>query len=99
MGFYAPATIVDDAKRHGVRVLPVNVRHSDWDCTLERQADTGPAYALRMGLRYVKGFGEVDWQRIDNARRVPAHSGLWPIVQPVQGCGRTFSTASPKPER
>ena len=69
MGFYAPATIVDDVKRHGVRVLPVNVRHSDWDCTLERQADTGPAYALRMGLRYVKGFGEVDWQRIDNARR------------------------------
>ena len=69
MGFYAPATIVDDAKRHGVRVLPVDVRHSDWDCTLERQADTGPAYALRIGLQYVKGFGEADWQRIDNARR------------------------------
>ena len=36
MGFYAPATIVDDARRHGVRVLPVDVRHSDWDCTLEK---------------------------------------------------------------
>ncbi len=51
MGFYAPATIVDDAKRHGVRVLPVDVRHSDWDCTLERQADgqTGPGGHVRPG--------------------------------------------------
>ena len=79
MGFYAPATIVDDAKRHGVRVLPVDVRHSDWDCTLERQAGgqarsggragAAPFHALRMGLRYVKGLGEADWQRIENARR------------------------------
>ena len=69
MGFYAPATIVDDAKRHGVRVLPVDVRHSDWDCTIERQAGAPPVYALRMGLRYVKGLGEADWKRIDNARR------------------------------
>ncbi len=85
MGFYAPATIVDDAKRHGVRVLPVDVRYSDWDCTLERQAGgqarsggraqangragSPPAHALRMGLRYVKGLGEADWQRIESARR------------------------------
>ena len=79
MGFYAPATLVDDAKRHGVRVLPVDIRRSDWDCTLERQTGTqtrpaGPAgaqpvHALRMGLRYVKGLGEADWQRIDEARR------------------------------
>ena len=35
MGFYAPAQIVRDAKDHGVTVLPVDVNHSDWDCTLE----------------------------------------------------------------
>ena len=35
MGFYAPATIVDDARRHGVDVRPVDVTCSDWDCTLE----------------------------------------------------------------
>ena len=35
MGFYAPATIVDDARRHGVTVLPVDVTRSAWDCTLE----------------------------------------------------------------
>jgi error-prone DNA polymerase len=35
MGFYHPFTLVKDAQRHGVKVLPVCVAHSDWDCTLE----------------------------------------------------------------
>ncbi len=35
MGFYSPATIVDDAVRHGVEVRPIDVTASDWDCTLE----------------------------------------------------------------
>ncbi|GAA0765103.1 error-prone DNA polymerase [Erythromicrobium ramosum] len=37
MGFYAPAQIVRDAAEHGVRVLPVDVNHSGWDCTLEEE--------------------------------------------------------------
>jgi error-prone DNA polymerase len=40
MGFYAPAQIVRDARQHGVEVRPIDVNHSDWDCTLE---PTGPA--------------------------------------------------------
>jgi error-prone DNA polymerase len=36
MGFYHSATLVNDARRHGVRVLPVDVTRSDWLCTLER---------------------------------------------------------------
>jgi error-prone DNA polymerase len=36
MGFYAPAQLVADARRHGVEVLPVDVTASDWDCTLEQ---------------------------------------------------------------
>src|SRR5262249_19479873 len=35
MGFYSPATIVEDAKRHGVQVRPVDLLQSAWDCTLE----------------------------------------------------------------
>ena len=38
MGFYTPATIVDDAIRHGVEVRPVDVTASEWDCTLEAAA-------------------------------------------------------------
>lgn len=51
MGFYAPAQIVRDAQDHGVAVRPVDVNHSEWDCTLE-----GPA--LRLGLRQIKGLSE-----------------------------------------
>jgi error-prone DNA polymerase len=39
MGFYAPSQLVQDARRHGVAVLPADVGVSDWDCTLERAAE------------------------------------------------------------
>jgi error-prone DNA polymerase len=54
MGFYSPAVIVKDAQRHGLRVLPVDVNISAWDCTVE-----GPERALRLGLRYVRGLRAV----------------------------------------
>jgi error-prone DNA polymerase len=49
MGFYHPATLVQDGQRHGVRFLPVDVTCSDWECTIE-------AGAVRIGLRYVMGL-------------------------------------------
>ena len=57
MGFYAPGTLIEDAKRHGVQVRPVDVRHSRWDATLEREAEGSPAPAVRLGLRSVRGLG------------------------------------------
>jgi len=62
MGFYTPATIIDDGKRRGVTYFPVDVRMSDWDCGVV--GDT-----VRMGLRYVKGLGERDGAKIVEARR------------------------------
>jgi error-prone DNA polymerase len=35
MGFYHPATLVKDAQRHGLKILPIDVTKSDWKCTLE----------------------------------------------------------------
>jgi len=55
MGFYAPAQIVRDAREHGVVVLPPDVNHSAWDCTLEGE---GEPYALRLGLRQIDGLPE-----------------------------------------
>jgi error-prone DNA polymerase len=69
-GFYSPATVIDDSKRHQVKFLPIDILRSNWDCTLERRAADGAArdgtadYAVRIGLRYVKGLGDGDWQRI-----------------------------------
>jgi error-prone DNA polymerase len=70
MGFYSPATIVEDAKRHGVEVRAIDVSYSDWDCTLEPRPgnDDSGEFALRMGLRYVKGLGERERERIEAAR-------------------------------
>src|SRR6267378_4088439 len=56
MGFYQPATIVKDAQRHGLRVLPIDVTRSQWLCTIEPIDGARPA--MRMGLRYVKGLRE-----------------------------------------
>jgi error-prone DNA polymerase len=57
MGFYAPAQIVRDAREHGVEVRPPDVNLSHWDCTLEPAQD---GWALRLGLRMIKGLGEDD---------------------------------------
>jgi error-prone DNA polymerase len=52
MGFYHPSTIVKDAQRHGLRVKPVDVMCSAWDCTIEHDQ----SQSLRLGFRYVKGL-------------------------------------------
>jgi error-prone DNA polymerase len=61
MGFYAPAQLVQDARRHGVEVLPADVNASDWDCTLENGA-------LRLGLRMVSGLSEAAGRRLAAGR-------------------------------
>ena len=69
MGFYSPATLVEDAKRHGVEVLPIDINKSSWNCTLEGQSPVDGAkrhlYGVRMGLRYVKGLGAIERTHIE----------------------------------
>jgi error-prone DNA polymerase len=112
MGFYTPATLVEDAKRHGVEVLPIDINKSSWDCTLEviagadaapnpcavaraegearraappspseaqgaegglrvgvggrcNQTDADTGHGVRMGLRYVKGLGVIERERLE----------------------------------
>ena len=68
MGFYSAATIIDDAKRHGVEVRPVDVVQGGWDCTLEPAPNGLSPYAVRMGGRYIKGVGQAHWKRLIAAR-------------------------------
>ena len=69
MGFYAPAQVVRDAREHRVLVRPVCVNASRWDCTLERRGDGGPGYAVRLGLRMVKGLAN------EHGAQLVAHRG------------------------
>lgn len=72
MGFYAPAQIVRAAREHGVEVRAPCINASRWDCTLEPAGDGGdlPAdggkglFAVRLGLRMVKGLGNADAARL-----------------------------------
>ena len=71
MGFYAPAQIVRDAREHGVEIRPICVNASRWDCTLE---PAGDCFAVRLGLRMVRGLANGD------AARLVAHRGDRPYV-------------------
>jgi error-prone DNA polymerase len=84
MGFYSPAILIKDAQRHGLRVLPVDVSESDWDCRVvsppapsrsrlcamatHRAATVRERAALRLGLRYAKGLREETGRAIVRAR-------------------------------
>jgi error-prone DNA polymerase len=78
MGFYSPATITKDAQRHGLKMLPVDVTCSEWNCTLETEPSTqyrvpsqtsaGGTPALRLGLRYVRGLREEAGQALVRER-------------------------------
>jgi error-prone DNA polymerase len=79
MGFYHPATIVRDAQRHGLSILPIDVTRSAWSCTVE----AAPAgWAVRLGLRYVKGLRETAGRAIVAARRAA------PFVSVMDVAGR-----------
>jgi hypothetical protein len=67
MGFYSAATIVGDSQRHGLQIRPIDVTHSAWDCTLE-PVDDDFGFAVRMGLRWIKGMQMLDGGRIVMAR-------------------------------
>lgn len=66
MGFYQPAQIVIDARKHGVEVRPVDINHSDWDNTLEEKS--GKYCAMRLGFRQVKGMKQEDMAVLLSAR-------------------------------
>lgn len=78
MGFYPPAQIVHDVRRHGVEVRPPDVTESVWDCTLERVED---GFALRLGLRLVKGASETVAGRIAAARAAKPFADIADLVR------------------
>jgi error-prone DNA polymerase len=68
MGFYTPAQLIQDARRHGVTVLPIDVNHSDWDHLLLDDGRAGARAPVRLGLRLIKGLARDAAERISAAR-------------------------------
>ncbi|HEY4316011.1 MAG TPA: error-prone DNA polymerase [Herbaspirillum sp.] len=68
MGFYSPSQLVQDARRHGVVVLPVDILQSDWESTLQNVADNHGRPAVRLGMSLLRGMRGEAAQRIETAR-------------------------------
>jgi len=68
MGFYHPATIVKDIQRHGTPVLPIDVNHSGWDCTLALLPSKKSSLAVRLGMRFIKGLKQATGEAIERER-------------------------------
>jgi error-prone DNA polymerase len=79
MGFYSPSQLVQDVRRHGVSVLPLDVEHSAWESTLEKTAEFEQP-AIRLGLQHVKGLNEPAARRIVLARSRRAFESLRDLV-------------------
>ncbi|PVZ20111.1 MULTISPECIES: error-prone DNA polymerase [unclassified Pseudomonas] len=82
MGFYSPDQVLQDARRHGIQVLPVDVRFSGWDCSLEPMGKAQPA--IRLGLRQVRGLAESAGQAVAKACQQRPFANVADLVQRTQ---------------
>jgi error-prone DNA polymerase len=82
MGFYHPATIVKDAQRHGLKVLPMDVTRSDWKCTLEPSAISHQP-SVRLGLKYARGLREPAGQALVRERSLAPFASVQDLARRV----------------
>jgi error-prone DNA polymerase len=88
LGFYSPATLVNDARRHGMRILPVDVNRSAWEHETERIGnghsrdgdDPAHDFAVRLGMRQVKGIDEAARTIIEGERARGPYRGVRDFV-------------------
>jgi error-prone DNA polymerase len=80
MGFYAPSTLVKDAQRHGLRVRPIDVTCSKWDCSLEKWDGQ---IGVRIGLRYVRGLQQIVGESLVHARKLRPFSSIEELARRV----------------
>ena len=78
MGFYPPWQLIQDAQRHNVKVLPIDVNHSHWDHTVIKEDDD---YVIQLGLRLVKGLSKEQGEAIAERRPNEGYRDILHCVQ------------------
>jgi len=86
MGFYAPAVLVKDAQRHGLRVRPIDVQRSEWPCTLEKEHDG--SISLRLGMNYAKGLRQTSAEALIAARGAREFANVGDLARRVTELNR-----------
>src|SRR5208283_1243034 len=82
MGFYHPATIVKDAQRHGLKMLPMDVTRSDWKCSLEFSV-LSSQFSVRLGLKYARGLREPAGQALVRERSLARFASIQDLARRV----------------
>jgi error-prone DNA polymerase len=82
MGFYHPSTIVKDAQRHGLKVLPMDVTRSDWKCSLESSGISDQP-SVRLGLKYARGLREPAGQALVRERTLAPFASVQDLARRV----------------
>jgi len=86
MGFYQPDTLVKDAQRHGLKCKPIDLTRSDWQCTLEKIPE---GFAVRLGMRYVRGLRKEIALEIVRQRNVSAFASIDDLKQRIPEIQKT----------
>ncbi|MEX1181854.1 MAG: hypothetical protein WEF86_01365, partial [Gemmatimonadota bacterium] len=97
MGFYPPATLVHDARRHGVPVLGPCLKFGEWDCTVHGERESGGAGerreqqtparpltrspALRIGWRHIRGLGNKARESLQRAHEAGLFTSIADVVR------------------
>jgi error-prone DNA polymerase len=82
MGFYHPSTLVKDAQRHGLKILPMDVMRSDWRCTLEPSTIRHQP-SVRLGLNYARGLREPAAQALVRERSLAPFTSVQDLARRV----------------
>jgi len=89
MGFYMPSQLINDAKRHGVKILPTDINHSYLDSTLEYEGtfqrldsygSVTSEIAIRIGFRMIKGLSQDASLNIVKARQAGKFSNIQELI-------------------
>jgi error-prone DNA polymerase len=84
MGFYSPAVLIQDARLHGLRVRPIDVLQSEWNCTIEHATKDGKDVpSLRIGFRYVRGMRQAAAEKIVSERQKRPFEGIEDVTRRV----------------
>ncbi|MGH2446911.1 MAG: hypothetical protein ACRDGD_12865, partial [Candidatus Limnocylindria bacterium] len=82
MGFYSPAVVINDAKRHDIKVLPIDVNESAWehDTRPDNDGTSARTHAIRLGLRQVKGIDERARETLERERAIGPYTSVRDFV-------------------
>jgi len=84
MGFYSPAVLIQDARLHGLRVRPIDVLQSEWNCTIEHVLKNEKDIpCLRIGFRYVRGMRQAAAEEIVSERQKRPFEGIEDVTRRV----------------